>query len=60
MQTADEIEKNGLDVGDALRNVTINVEENSLDIVDLYQRLETLEKENQQLKTEVTNLKKKK
>jgi cell division protein FtsB len=43
----------------ALKTVTINVEENSLDIVNLYERLEKLEKENQKLKEEISSMKKK-
>ena len=48
----------GLDVGDALRNVTINVEENSLDITELYKAIASLKGENEILKKEVVELKK--
>jgi hypothetical protein len=54
---AAEIEQNGVDMGETLKHVTINVEENSLDIIDLYQRLEKLEAENTQLKKELANFK---
>jgi hypothetical protein len=54
---ASEIEQNGVDMGETLKHVTINVEENSLDIIDLYQRLEKLETENRQLKKELENFK---
>lgn len=37
----------------------MNVEENSLDIIELYKMLEQLKKENQELKQEVIELKKK-
>jgi hypothetical protein len=60
MLSANEIETNGLDMGEALKGVTINVEENSLDIVALYQRLEKLEKENEQLKVQIISIKKQK
>ncbi len=54
---AADIEKNGVNMSETLKNVTINVEENSLDIIDLYQRLEKLETENKQLKKELTSFK---
>ncbi len=54
---AEEIEQNGVNMSETLKHVTINVEENSLDIIDLYERLEKLEAENMQLKKELTGLK---
>jgi hypothetical protein len=54
---ASEIEQNGVNMSETLKHVTINVEENSLDIIDLYQRLEKLETENMQLKKELKNFK---
>jgi hypothetical protein len=54
---ASEIEQTGVNMSETLKHVTINVEENSLDIIDLYQRLEKLETENRQLKKELTSFK---
>lgn len=54
---ASEIELNGINMSETLKHVTINVEENSLDIIDLYQRLEKLEAENIQLKKELKSFK---
>jgi hypothetical protein len=59
LEKASDIEKNGVNMSETLKNVTINVEENSLDIIDLYQRLEKLELENTQLKKELTSFKNK-
>jgi hypothetical protein len=59
LEKAADIEKNGVNMSETLKNVTINVEENSLDIIDLYQRLEKLESENTQLKKELTGFKNK-
>lgn len=57
VEKADRIEKYGVNLSETLKHVTINVEENSLDIIDLYQRLEKLESENLQLKKELMNFK---
>jgi hypothetical protein len=57
LSTAAEIEQNGVNMSETLKHVTINVEENSLDIIDLYQRLEKLEAENMQLKKELKSFK---
>ena len=60
VETASEIESHGVNMSETLKHVTINVEENSLDIIDLYQqtveltkRLEKLEAENVLLKKEL-------
>ena len=53
-----EITTNGLDVGKTMKGITQNVEENVLDIHQLYLRLEKLEAENKVLKAEVEQLKK--
>ena len=57
LDKAEEIEQNGVNMSETLKYVTINVEENSLDIIDLYQRLEKLEAENRQLQKELTGFK---
>jgi len=59
MPSGKQIEKNGLDVGETMKGVTLNVEENRLDITDLHKRLLKLEKENQKLKKEINELKNK-
>jgi cell division protein FtsB len=59
MPSGKQIEKNGLDVGETMKGVTSNVEENRLDITDLHKRLLKLEKENQKLKKEINELKNK-
>lgn len=62
VETAAEIESHGVNMSETLKHVTINVEENSLDIIDLYEktveltkRLEKLETENILLKKELTS-----
>ncbi|MFH1320193.1 MAG: hypothetical protein ABII90_06000 [Bacteroidota bacterium] len=49
LPTGKEIEENGLDVGEILEGVTLNVEENSLDIIDHDEKIEELEQENKEL-----------
>lgn len=63
LEKASEIEKHGVNMSETLKHVTINVEENSLDIIDLYQqtveltkRLEKLEAENMLLKKELISI----
>jgi hypothetical protein len=58
MKSAKEIEKNGLDLGASLSALTLNIEENSLDIIDLYKMITELKQENEKLKKEVANFKK--
>ncbi|MBI4649395.1 MAG: hypothetical protein HY738_23045, partial [Bacteroidia bacterium] len=53
-----EIEKNGLDVGSTVAGLTLNVEELSLDYIDLYKMIIELKKENAQMKKEIEELKK--
>ena len=53
-----EIEKNGLQVSTVLSGITQNVEENTIDIVELYKKVIALEKENEKLKKEIENLSK--
>ena len=56
--SAKEIEANGLPLVTTVKGITLNVEENSLDIIELFKRLENLEKENDRLKKEISGLKK--
>ncbi len=63
LPSAKEIEKDGLDVGDGLIGITKNVEENSLDIndlfkqnIELFKRIEKLEKENKEKDEKIKNL----
>lgn len=53
------IEKNGLGVRAALKGLAINVEENTLDVIELYKIVLELKKENQNLKDRVELLEKK-
>ncbi|GIV44474.1 MAG: hypothetical protein KatS3mg035_1597 [Bacteroidia bacterium] len=45
-----EILENGLPIVNTIKGITLNVEENSLDIIELYKRIEKLEEENNKLK----------
>jgi len=56
--SAKEIEKGGLTVSTTMAGMTQNIEENTMDIVDLYKMMAELKKENQELKKEITGLKK--
>ncbi|MBW8049111.1 MAG: hypothetical protein FVQ77_01980 [Cytophagales bacterium] len=58
LEPAEKIVEDGLDVGNTLVGLTTNVEENSLDIIDMDKRVLTLEKENQELHEENDLLKK--
>lgn len=58
IQAADSIEKNGIHLGNTLSGITQNIEENTLDIIDLYRKLERLEEENIKLKKELEYLRK--
>jgi len=53
-----EIETNGLKVAKNMRGVIWNIEENSLDIIDLYKMILEIKKENIQLKQDNELLKK--
>ena len=53
-----EIEKNGLQVSTVLSGITQNVEENTIDIVELYKKVIALEKENEKLKKQIECFKK--
>ena len=57
MKSAKEIEKNGLDLGESLSALTLNIEENSLDIIDLYKMITELKSENEKLKKEIKAIK---
>ena len=50
IDAGNDIEKNGLQVGKTMSGFISNIEDNTLDIIDLF-------KENQQLKTQVDTLK---
>jgi hypothetical protein len=54
--SATEIEKNGLPVGAAMSGMTQNIEENTLDLVELYKKMMTIEKENIELKERLLKL----
>ncbi|PCJ79770.1 MAG: hypothetical protein COA57_15405 [Flavobacteriales bacterium] len=51
--------QHGLDLGKNMEGMMLNVEENRLDITELYKRLERLEKENKDLKAELLESKEK-
>jgi hypothetical protein len=57
---ASEMESNGLDVSKNFSGLLQNVEENTLDITELYKRLGELVRQNEELKKEVEILKEKK
>ena len=50
MPSEKEIDANGLPVVTAIKSLTLNTEENSLDIIELYKIVKKLEKENEVLK----------
>ena len=52
IKSASELEKDGLTLAETMTGLTVNVEENSLEIIELY-------KENEKLKEELKNLNKK-
>jgi len=52
---AEEIDKNGLDVGDMTARLTRKIEELTLYLIDLNRKVEKLEKENQALKSMMLN-----
>lgn len=60
IKSAKDIGTNGLDVSKVMSGITQNVEENTLDIVDLYKKILSLEKENMELKLKMENLESKK
>ncbi|HLC84155.1 MAG TPA: hypothetical protein VJI69_10025 [Bacteroidia bacterium] len=53
-----EIAKNGLQISTVLSGITQNVEENTLDIVELSKKIIALENENQKLKKQIEKLEK--
>ena len=55
---AQEIEENGLPLGDMMVNQQVKIEEIFLHLIEMNKKLETLEKENQALIEELENLKK--
>ena len=55
-----QIVEEGLEMGETIRGVTKNVEENRLDITDLFKRVEKLEKSNAEKDKEIEILKKEK
>ena len=54
---AKEIDKNGLDIGTGMAAITQNVEENTIDIIQLYKKMIALETEVEKLKKENSELK---
>ena len=54
------MEASGLDVAGNFSGLLQNAEEDRLDITELFKRMEKLEKENEKLKKEITDLKGKK
>jgi hypothetical protein len=55
--SAKEIETDGLDIGNVMKGIMQNVEEDRLDITELFIRMEKLEKQNEELKKEIIDLK---
>ncbi len=53
-----EIETEGLDVGGVMKGMMQNIEEDRLDITELFKRIEQIEKENAELKKQIAQLKK--
>lgn len=51
-----EIGENGLKMGTVLSGMTQNIEENTMDIAELYKKIVALEKENQNLKKQIEGL----
>jgi hypothetical protein len=60
ISSAKEIETDGLQVGTTMNGMMQNIEENTLDIADLYKRMLLLEKENSELKESIKMLNEKK
>ncbi|MBI4932222.1 MAG: hypothetical protein HY841_15795 [Bacteroidetes bacterium] len=58
VETANEIEKNGLKLGKTLYGFAYNIEDNSLDIITLFETTEKLKDENAKLKTQNEELEK--
>ncbi|MBL4657583.1 MAG: hypothetical protein JKX73_06250, partial [Flavobacteriales bacterium] len=54
--SAREIDKEGLDITETMSGMTLNVEENRLDITELYKRIEKLEKDNKVKDEEIEKL----
>lgn len=54
-----EIETTGLDVGDVMKGMIQNIEEDRLDITELYKLVSNLQIENEKLQNEIKELKKK-
>jgi hypothetical protein len=54
---ASEIETNGLDLSEVMKGMMQNIEEDRLDITELYKRLVKLEEENKELKKKIDRLK---
>lgn len=57
VETAEEIETNGLPVSATLNGLTKNVEENSLDLIEVQKEIEALKKKNEELENELEKLK---
>lgn len=53
MPSAEEVDENGLDLGEGIAGITRNVEENTLDLIDLYERLIKLEQSNKEKEEEI-------
>jgi len=56
LEPAEKYVKDGLDVGNTLVGLTTNVEENSLDIIDIDKRVTGLEKNNQKKDKKIDKL----
>jgi hypothetical protein len=54
--SAEEIRNNGFKITEVMAGITLNVEENRLDITDLYKKMEKLEKENYELNKKIKEL----
>ena len=56
--SAKDIEKNGLTISTTMAGMTQNIEENTIDIVELYKEIELIKKENAELKMKLNKLQK--
>jgi len=59
MPSANEVENSGLNIGTGMAAITQNVEENTLDILELFKKMEAMETEIERLKSENSELKEK-
>ena len=59
IEPAKEIEKNGLGMVKTMQGFVLNLEETRLDVIDLYEMIKELKQENQLLKKEIGEMKRK-